>query len=77
MELNPNHPVTKEMRDHWHKIAAILMVKFKVTSVEITIKDIENLMNCGTSNIVFKPDGDILRVWLVDDITALKLSEEK
>lgn len=74
MELNQK---AAEMRSEWHKIAAILMVKFKQTSVDITIEDIDALMTCGTSNIVFKPDGDKLRVFLVDDVTALRLSEEK
>lgn len=25
MELNPNHPVTSKMHNHWHKIVAILV----------------------------------------------------
>jgi len=26
MELNPNHPVTRETHDLWHKIAALLVM---------------------------------------------------
>ena len=77
MELNPKHPVTSQMHDQWHKIAAILLVKFKQKSVDITPADIDALMKCGTSNIVIKAEGETLRVWLVDDTTALRLSEEK
>ena len=76
MELNPKHPVTNEMRDQWHKIAAILMYKFKQVSVEITDKEIEEFMNCGTTNIVIKPKDRVLKIWLVDDKQALRLSEE-
>ncbi len=41
MELNPNHPATTRVRDHWHKICAILMLKFGKTDVEITLEDLE------------------------------------
>lgn len=40
MELNPNHPVTQQVHDHWHKIAAILMQKFGKSAVEITEADV-------------------------------------
>lgn len=40
MELNPNHPVTQQVHDSWHKIAAILMQKFGKSAVEITHADI-------------------------------------
>lgn len=43
MELNPNHPVTSGIHDHWHKIAAILMLKFNQTEVEITPEDLSKL----------------------------------
>ena len=29
MEYNPNHPVTQAAHDHWHKIVAVLLHKFK------------------------------------------------
>jgi len=44
-ELNPNHPVTREVHDHWHKIAAILMLKFGKSAVEITEADVRSLGN--------------------------------
>ena len=31
-ELNPNHPATREVHDHWHKIAALMMFKMGVRS---------------------------------------------
>ncbi len=30
-ELNPNHPATREFRDQWHKLCAIMMMKAGVT----------------------------------------------
>lgn len=43
MELNPNHPVLNEARDHWHKFCAILMNKLGKTEVEITVDDVAKL----------------------------------
>jgi hypothetical protein len=41
MELNPNHPVTQEVHDHWHKIVAILLHKFGKREVTITMADVQ------------------------------------
>lgn len=76
MELNPDHPVTKKVHHEWHKIAALLMAKFKQTSVEITEEDVRAFANCGTTNIVIKA-GKTIKLSLVDDVTALRLSEEE
>lgn len=43
MELNPNHPVLNEAREHWHKFCAILMNKLGKTEVEITADDVMEL----------------------------------
>jgi hypothetical protein len=42
-ELNPNHPVTQEVHDHWHKVCGVLMQKFGQTAVEITSDDVAAL----------------------------------
>jgi hypothetical protein len=39
MEMNPDHPVTKEVHDHWHKIAALVMWKLGQSKVTITNED--------------------------------------
>lgn len=39
-ELNPNHPVTQQVHEHWHKIAAIMMQKLGQSAVEITEADV-------------------------------------
>lgn len=35
-EINPNHPVTQEMREQWHKIVALMMVHFGIKEFRIT-----------------------------------------
>lgn len=52
MELNPNHPVTQEVRDHWHKIVAVLMTKFGVTDVEILEEDVAKLAGNNRAVVV-------------------------
>lgn len=39
-ERNPNHPITRTVHDHWHKIAAIIMLKLNVRTVTITQADL-------------------------------------
>jgi len=41
-ELNPNHPTTRAISDHWHKIAALLLTKLGGSTV-ITPDDIAAL----------------------------------
>jgi hypothetical protein len=40
-EVNPNHPVTMTMHDHWHKVVAILMHQCGLDSFEITAAHLE------------------------------------
>lgn len=44
MELNPNHPTTKAISDHWHKIAALIMHKLGTDHIVITTEDILSMM---------------------------------
>lgn len=52
-ELNPNHPVTTEIREQWYKLCAILMSKFGQTAVEITQADIDQFL---TENMAIVAD---------------------
>ena len=36
VELNPNHPVTREVHEHWHKVVALMMVHFGLKEFRIT-----------------------------------------
>ncbi len=77
MELNPNHPVTMESRDQWHKIVAILMLKFGVTEVEITVDDVMGLAERldGTC-VVLHPVGKKMFVRLVSMEEGQRLARE-
>jgi len=75
-ELNPNHPVTQQARDQWHKFAAILMHKFGKTAVEITIEDIENLSD-GESCIVVDERGGKCVLRLMTMAEGEKLAREE
>lgn len=43
MELNPNHPVTSKMHDHWHKIAALLLNRTREKKTIITIDEVNRI----------------------------------
>jgi len=47
MELNPNHPVTTEVREQWHKLCALVILKSGVRDVTITAQDIDAFMSSG------------------------------
>jgi hypothetical protein len=38
MELNPNHPVTQQTHDNWHKYVAIMLHKYG--DMRITMADV-------------------------------------
>jgi hypothetical protein len=73
-ELNPNHPVTQAIHDHWHKLCGILVVKLGVTKVEITEQDIHALEGC---NILFYEKDKKITLELVDDETARAIVEKE
>ena len=80
MELNPNHKVVHQARDHWHKIAALIMVKLGKTELELTMADV-NKIAAGNVNIVLDVRGEretgIFRVKIVDDKTADALARSE
>jgi hypothetical protein len=41
MEMNPHHPVTEQLHEHWHKIAALIMRKAGLSKLTITLEDSE------------------------------------
>lgn len=75
-ELNPNHPVTRGLHDHWHKLCAILMVKLGVSSVRITEGELLEICSRTGLNIVADERGGALTLRLVDDEEAAKLAKE-
>lgn len=80
MELNPNHKVVRQAHYHWHKIAALIMIKLDVKELELTMDDV-NKLAAGNVNIVLDARGEsetgILKVRIVDDKTAEELARKE
>lgn len=80
MELNPNNPVVRQAHDHWHKIAAMIMVKLGKTELRFDTEDVKKLER-GNINIVLDARGEtetgILTVRIVDDKTAAELARKE
>lgn len=78
-ELNPNHPVTRELHDNWHKFAAILMHKFRLRRIAISVEDIDRMNRDWPDgiNIVAEPEGKIIHLTLVDNTEAERLAREE
>lgn len=74
-ELNPNHPVTQAVSDHWHKLAALLMHKMGSAHVVITMSDLESLQPGTCITVQELHDGIHLR--LVDITTAEQMARQQ
>lgn len=72
-EGNPNHPVTRELREEWHKVAALILFVLGKEKIEITVEDIERFNEADKANIVAAPTGSVLRIYLVGDSEAARL----
>lgn len=75
MELNPNHPVTRQAAGQWHKLAAILVNKFAPESKEVIIRS-EDVVKLEGFNIVVFDKQDGLHLKLVNDQEAAALVRE-
>lgn len=74
MELNPNHPVTQQMHDQWHKLAALAVMKAG-GHVVISMEDLGRLPPGGGITVQELDDGLHLR--LVDARTAEVLAKKE
>jgi hypothetical protein len=77
MELNPNHPVTQEFREQWHKLCAIMLFKSGQSTMQITSGDIEQFASSGRANITMRAKGDVIVLSLVGDAEAKRLAREE
>jgi hypothetical protein len=84
MEINPNHPVTREAHDHWHKIAALLLMKItggdrnkvvRISVAEIKRLTAENDGDMGT--IVLYERGDYMELRMVGNAEAQILARRE
>lgn len=80
MELNPTNPVVLQAHEHWHKIAALIMVKQGLTELRLTAADVEKLAG-GNVNIVLDARGErttgYFTIRIVDDQTAADLARNE
>lgn len=78
MELNPNHPMTSGIREHWHKIVAVMLFKEggKIGSVKIYPGDLERLHQANVS-VAIKEENGCIRVWLVGEKEAKRLAKQE
>lgn len=77
-ELNPNHPVTREVHEQWHKIAAIMLHKMGRQKLRITIADLQAWeREYPGGGIVIKANNLDIELWLVDADQARELSRKE
>lgn len=80
-ELNPDHDVTKAMRDQWHKIAALLLMRLAhheghKAAVTFTAGDMAGLAGGEPLAVGIKDDADGLTVWLTTEAIAAEMVRE-
>lgn len=78
-ELNPNHPVTAMVHDHWHKIVALLIHKFDLGDVLITMDDLLALQldfNGEMPAVLLHDKADGMHLKIVTEVEAAHLARE-
>lgn len=76
MELNPNHPVTRKVHDHWHKIAAILVSRLPKGRATITLGEIERFSATNPAITIKEvPAGLELRIVTMEEGEQLARAE--
>lgn len=76
-ELNPNHPVTREMSDNWHKMLAVYMHMQGLKELFISVDDIDAFMNSGHCNISVHPKDNVIHLRLHTDEEARALARKE
>jgi hypothetical protein len=74
-ELNPNHPVTRTVHELWHKICALLLLKFGEPHVVITLNDMMRL-NDDDIAITIQEFGDGIHIRLVSMADGERLARK-
>lgn len=77
-EHNPNHPVTRTVHDHWHKIVAILLSRPPYNGrTEITEEEIQRWSEQFDGySVVIKYSDRKLTLWMVDKKEGQRLAKE-
>lgn len=75
-ERNPNHPITRTVHDHWHKIAAMIMLKLGLRIVTITHADLVKFAG-EDIDIVLHEHDKVLDIKLVSKEEGERLAREE
>jgi hypothetical protein len=72
-ELNPNHPALIGAHDHWHKIAALLMLKFGVNEATISPEELARFSEMDINIAIRFDDTKGIELFIVPDLEAAKI----
>ncbi|RWA55322.1 hypothetical protein AU476_07380 [Cupriavidus sp. UYMSc13B] len=75
-ELNPNHPVTAAVHEHWHKLCALLLHKLTDGHAVLTASDVDQLVGSGAANIVIQETERGIELTLVSDEEGDRLARQ-
>jgi hypothetical protein len=77
MEINPNHPVTKEMHDLWHRMVGVLLWKHCGGKDTITVADMRgfNAANPDCA-VIFHAHPETVELKIVTVEEGLRLARE-
>lgn len=75
MELNPHHPIVEGLRGNWHKLVLLLIKKFDLGEVVITVADLDRIDARGLV-IVAHEKGDGLHLRVVSVAEGERLARE-
>lgn len=79
-ELNPNHPVTRELHDQWHKLLAFVLHRLSVPSLDITEDDIRSFQEFygeGGAIVCDTRRPNVLQLRLVGEDEARELARRE
>lgn len=78
VEVNPNHPVTAGMREHWHKIVGLLLHKLELGEVVITGEDLQAFERDHPDAVVMIHDRrDGIHLKIITNAEAQRLAREQ
>lgn len=70
MEINPSNQTLTQLRDHWQKICVLVMRKLGAKEVDITERDVAEVMAEGMPFLVTHGRKDGFKLVLVKDQAA-------
>jgi hypothetical protein len=78
MEINPEHPVTQEMHDMWHKMCGVLLWKFANGAYTVTMEDMNGFMKAHPDcAVIFHAHRETVDLKIVTMEEGLRLAEEE